>query len=231
MKSKNLILILAAGFLIVPAFCFAGYTRTPSDYTILNPITFHFWDVYAYYPGAVSWKAEYILNYSTTIASDCFTSADQTDIQSLPLGEYSWVRARIFFALDCSDALGHDIKSYEGTGEDIIFEVIAPPPPPETKIITIKGDTPAEILAYAGELFTDTNGLIFLAIGLPLGFWIISKVRNLVTTVATTEEKEFKKVEKMVKEKKADQLGMWLDRYGKKGDFWNEPRSKKDDWL
>lgn len=35
-------------------------------------------------------------------------------------------------------------------------------------------------LAYVGQLFTDLTLLIYLAIGLPLGFWIIKKVIGLV---------------------------------------------------
>lgn len=36
------------------------------------------------------------------------------------------------------------------------------------------------ILAYAGNLFTDLSLLIILIIGLPLGFWVISRVISLV---------------------------------------------------
>lgn len=35
-------------------------------------------------------------------------------------------------------------------------------------------------LAYVGQLFTDMSLLIYLAIGLPLGFWVIRKVISLV---------------------------------------------------
>jgi len=46
--------------------------------------------------------------------------------------------------------------------------------------ITIASSTPADILAYAGTLFTDLSLVIILAIGLPLGFWVISRVVSLV---------------------------------------------------
>lgn len=36
------------------------------------------------------------------------------------------------------------------------------------------------LLAYAGQLFTDLNVLILLAIGLPVGFWVIRKAIGLV---------------------------------------------------
>ena len=35
-------------------------------------------------------------------------------------------------------------------------------------------------LAYVGQLFTDTSVIIYLAIGLPLGFWVIRKVIGLI---------------------------------------------------
>lgn len=35
-------------------------------------------------------------------------------------------------------------------------------------------------LAYVGTLFTDLNVLIVLAIGLPLGFWVVRKAISLV---------------------------------------------------
>jgi hypothetical protein len=47
-------------------------------------------------------------------------------------------------------------------------------------IITIATGSLASILAYAGELFTNTESLVILAIGLPVGFWVIKKVIGLV---------------------------------------------------
>jgi hypothetical protein len=36
------------------------------------------------------------------------------------------------------------------------------------------------MLGYAGQLFTDFSALILVAIGLPVGFWIIKKAISLV---------------------------------------------------
>lgn len=46
--------------------------------------------------------------------------------------------------------------------------------------ITIPAEFPADLLAYAGELFTDLNLLIVLAVGLPMAFWVIRKSISLV---------------------------------------------------
>ena len=47
-------------------------------------------------------------------------------------------------------------------------------------IITLGETFATDVLAYAGQLFTDLNLLILLAIGLPLGFWVVRKVISLV---------------------------------------------------
>jgi len=45
---------------------------------------------------------------------------------------------------------------------------------------TVTTSTTDGILAHVGNLFTDLLPLIILVVGLPLGFWIIRKVINLV---------------------------------------------------
>lgn len=47
-------------------------------------------------------------------------------------------------------------------------------------IITLGGTFASNTLAYVGQLFTDTSVIIYLAIGLPLGFWVIRKVISLI---------------------------------------------------
>lgn len=42
--------------------------------------------------------------------------------------------------------------------------------------ITLPENFITDCLAYVGTLFTDASLLIILAIGLPLGFWVIHKV-------------------------------------------------------
>lgn len=46
--------------------------------------------------------------------------------------------------------------------------------------ITIPGGFVTDMLAYAGQLFTDLNLYILLALGLPVGFWVIKKAIGLV---------------------------------------------------
>jgi len=47
-------------------------------------------------------------------------------------------------------------------------------------IITLPVGFAGDLLAYAGQLTTDLSALITLAIGIPVGFWVLSKVIGLV---------------------------------------------------
>lgn len=47
-------------------------------------------------------------------------------------------------------------------------------------VITVPIDMAEAMLAYSGMLFTDLSGLITLAVGVPLGFYVIKRVISLV---------------------------------------------------
>lgn len=64
------------------------------------------------------------------------------------------------------------IKYYD----ELMIEEIPPPP----SYITIPASMPTNMLAYAGDLFTDLTQLVILAVGLPVGFVVIKKVISLV---------------------------------------------------
>jgi hypothetical protein len=49
-------------------------------------------------------------------------------------------------------------------------------------IITLGATAVADVVAFAGTMFTDLWGLIALAIGIPLAFYIIGRVISLVRT-------------------------------------------------
>jgi len=46
-----------------------------------------------------------------------------------------------------------------------------------------------------------------------------------------SEEKEYRKVAKAVKEKKADWLGRWLQKFSVEGTFWLKEKKEKNNWL
>ena len=49
------------------------------------------------------------------------------------------------------------------------------------EIINLGVDFVTSSLAYVGYLFTDIKSVIYLVVGLPVGFWIFGKVIGLVT--------------------------------------------------
>jgi hypothetical protein len=49
------------------------------------------------------------------------------------------------------------------------------------QILQVATTTATDLLAYAGQLFTDLQSIIILTIGLPIGFWVITQMINLVS--------------------------------------------------
>jgi len=47
-------------------------------------------------------------------------------------------------------------------------------------LITLPADFIATTTAYVGGIFTDVSPLVFVAIGLPLAFWVIRSVIGLI---------------------------------------------------
>jgi hypothetical protein len=250
MKYKNLILILAAGLLILPAFCFAdvNYSRTPSGFSISNPVNFQLLGVFDTYGDAHSWHLKYYYDDNQTVISQCFTTNNGTDIQILPLDNYFFVQGRFYIDGSCLIANYDHDTFFEYDMVNPVFEVVEPPPTPQATIIPFDLSHISSILNYVADIFYDLRLLVVLAMGLPLGFWIIlhmihlneiEKIRQkhfkkfgeAIPNYPTKEEKEFKKLGELIKEKKADQLGLWLEKFSKEGDFWNKSKSKKDDWL
>jgi hypothetical protein len=50
----------------------------------------------------------------------------------------------------------------------------------EGSILTMVSGSEAEIFSYPIALFSDLNVLVLIAVGLPIGFWILHKVIGLV---------------------------------------------------
>jgi len=58
-----------------------------------------------------------------------------------------------------------------------------------TSIITLPTSTVSDLLAYAGALFTDLSPVFFLLVGVPFGFWLISKIIGLVRSGTRTSRR------------------------------------------
>jgi hypothetical protein len=59
---------------------------------------------------------------------------------------------------------------------DLAFETRGDIPETAGNILTIPPTGPASILSYGAQLFNDMSSLIWLAIGLPVGFFVINRV-------------------------------------------------------
>ena len=51
---------------------------------------------------------------------------------------------------------------------------------PFLTLFTFSADDLATTTAYIGEIFTDAKVLIYLAMGIPLAFWVIRKIMSLL---------------------------------------------------
>lgn len=190
---KFTVLILAG--LLLPAFCFGAYSyeRTPSGFTIENPVSFEIsfddYDVdtgcvgYDYWAMSLSTGGGVSEDYEplTFLAS---TTKNHTWTQFAPMSTppEADLPVRTYISVDfaCSPV---EIPTYEDWINGVYigdnFEVVEGEE--EAGFISgINTDFLASTTAYVGETFTDLWTLIALVMGLPLGFWGIKKVIGLV---------------------------------------------------
>ncbi len=178
-KIIGFLVVLSLGFLVSNAFGAVIYERTPTGYTIFNPITF-----------SVSVDSFEELNLSgnnpfwgivlrndlgcVAVSQNCVS----IDTLSLNLTENFPQQAYKQVVVYGGPACGSCDYFYE-TGiileTDYPFEIIAPPPPPEYNILPVGSDFVSGLLAYAGRLFTDLAPAVGLLIGFAIAFWFIYK--------------------------------------------------------
>jgi len=226
---KNLLLFsfLIAGFSIVPAFCFAEITLNPTETSAedvsisIDPLG-HFIRIYVpgnpnattCLPGGGA-DADFGPVYGPTSAQTELTIANWPEAVKFH-GEYLGTYA----VLECAGS--YDFRDEKD------FEVISPPPSGPTPIFTLPAGAVATTTNVIGDLVNAIFPFIALFIGVPLAFYVITRIIKIVPKdkdakefkkkIEDREEKEFRKVSKLVKERKADEVGEWLEdwRKGKK---------------
>lgn len=178
---KNFIIfsILFTGILLLPVFVFGAtsYLRTPSGYTISDPISFfvsweNFHDIC--WQGDNVWGLAYEKKDWTSIYSECISSDinSYTFIENLPLTEY--VRVGIVCGVDVCNK-----NSFSNPLEYIpyfqtIFKIIPPP------LLTLPENAISNSVAYIGDLINSISVFIWLFIGVPLGFVVIKKIIKIM---------------------------------------------------
>jgi hypothetical protein len=175
-KMKKFLAILTLGFVLLPTLVLGavGYERTPSGYTISNPVSFAITGVFEEHPTALSWKI--YTSGAEVFWSDCVSTTSETIVTDLNLGEYTAITLIWYEYESCSAGGFPDTLEYNA-GEPI-FEVVEEEPP-VTPFIEIGTDFVGNILAYIGDLVTGIGPLLYFVIGAPLAFWAVRKVIGL----------------------------------------------------
>jgi len=189
-KNNFKIFILVLIFLFVGSSVFGAnpyfpdevsyYSRQPSGYKVVLPLDFSV--IMSEYPADCAGKPFWNLQLEAetdTIKEEFFPNIASTtltldkEVDNIVLGAYNEV------GLWCYDLIASTTgETWVGMVEyddgDIVFEI------GENYYFDISTELPTSTLAYAGQLFTDLNLIIILAVGLPLGFWVIRKIISLV---------------------------------------------------
>jgi len=109
-----------------------------------------------------------ICNSSTTLSV--------IDQISFPIGaEVNYISAKGYTDDLCTDPYTGQ-QDLEGTGSEVLFTIIAG----SSSIVNLPDNFISSTTAYVGRLFTDTQAVILVGLGLPVGFWIIRKILLLV---------------------------------------------------
>lgn len=178
-KMKKILLLILVGVLFpVLAFAQISYSRSPSGYTITNPVSFSIGGVFEFLPPVdTGWKVGlYKAIVGKVYESDCFTTTDGIYTETLSSGEY--VRVELSYYTDGGCAIFDGALDLEYNAGNPIFEIPTPLPP--AKYIPLPDDLNTSILATIGELFTDLSPLVAsIGIGLPVAFWGVRKVISL----------------------------------------------------
>ena len=206
MKKKIILITLFLALLlpIKTAFGAVTYSRSPAGFTINNPVSFDvgfdsynadtgcsaldgYYGLYILRDGPFSDQRPSVFIASTTnnYVFDEFVEEDEDEPTSLALGnDY------VIVAIACADtatpvwgdvSIGEYLEYYEEGG--IIFEVVEAGGSAGV-FFTLPTSTLTDLQAHIGDLVTDTSLLWIIAIALPLGFWMISKVIRIVKSKA-----------------------------------------------
>ena len=183
MKNKFLIVSIFAGAFFVPAFCLGAidYSRTPAGSNITSPVSINFsadsfddLELVGNLPALSYWI--YLDGGEENFFGDCHTSTDLsfTDIINVPTGEeILGVFIRGFTEENCTGLTSDRDEGLEGDGGSVIFRISSIPV--VGGIITLPGNALSSTTEYTGEVMESIGAFLWLAIGVPLAFYVIAK--------------------------------------------------------
>jgi len=197
MKNKILIPTILLMMLLLPFSVFGAWTydRTPTGYEITSPVSFEisFDDI----------TTDMLLNASTTWwgiqlnelyftggyegFSECVpvSTKDYTFVLDIPIGcipDYIFINGDPTSKANCeTNPLYQDEARIFETDDEGVFEIVAPPRPLVASFEDMPENAIASTTAYIGDLFGTFGVFVWLAIGIPLAFWIINNTINLFT--------------------------------------------------
>ena len=192
MKKKIILITLFLALLlpIKTAFGAYSYSRTPSGYTINNPVSFDVsFDSYADFAFPATSSDYWRLEIQGDLGNTDFTCLPTSTLSisqefNLPLDIYWQVFAQGFSNENCSMDRQDGVYVEEDLEDPgMIFEVVESGGSAGV-FFTLPTSTLTDLQAHIGDLVTDTSLLWIIAIALPLGFWMISKVIRIVKSKA-----------------------------------------------
>jgi len=176
--------ISLAALLVLPATAGAAYTysRTPAGVNIQSPVSVNLsWTNFAADFGIAtdSYYTIYVEGSVEYEQGDCrpyTTSGDITEVFNLPTGgEYTNVSMITYPAADCSGNENQPPLDFEYDEPAFLISsgrILSP--------IVIGGyGSTTDMMASVGILFSDLWEYICVIVGIPLAFYVMTRVRNL----------------------------------------------------
>lgn len=156
---------------------FTEYERLPSGIEVESPVNFYVNGVTC--DTGNSFRLLFDGDW-TFKSSDCISFPDDEHnfLQTMYLGNYRKVMLACY---DSCDVVPLETVNLEYNDNQVIFSVIEPPPPPPPgEYFGMTDGFATGTLAYIGGLVSGAGPYLAVIIGLPLAFWAIRRVIDLM---------------------------------------------------
>jgi hypothetical protein len=166
---KNSVVIfsfLAIGIFMIPNFASATITFTPPSPLLYSSSTI-----------ASCSTGVYLVKFKPILGVPVLVGCSSARVESTPgqFGEYRYIEctagclSSCYSWATCSANPGFISSTTINFLEKWVY------------ILPVSNTIPADLLAYAGRLFTDLKSILILLIGIPVGFFIIKRSISLIS--------------------------------------------------